>query len=160
MKNEASELKDDNKRLYTEKDFEEYKKQTDELLVKKEEELKNKIEKELKKSTMSELELAKEELNELREKYKQKEDECLISNQKEETIKILNDKNLDSSILNLVYIPLDMKGTEERIEILKSYTEKIKEDIYKNLTNAPLPLISKEQTKNDAFIEGFETNKL
>ena len=48
MKNEASELKDDNKKLYTEKDFEEYKKQTDELLVKKEEELKNKIEKELK----------------------------------------------------------------------------------------------------------------
>ena len=49
---------------------------------------------------------------------------------------------------------------DKRIEILKSYTEKIKEDIYKNLTNAPLPLISKEQTKNDAFIEGFETNKL
>lgn len=150
----------DDEKLYSKKEFEKMKQELEESFLKKEEELKERIEKECKKANMSELEIALDELNEIKEKYKQKENECLMASQKEDTIEKLKSKNLDSSVLQLVYTPLDMTSTEEKIEILNKYTEKIKEEIYKSCINAPLPLISKENAKADAFIEGFETNKL
>ncbi len=87
-------------KLYSQEDFDNYK-------SKIEAELKEKIEQEAKKASMTELELALAELEELKQKYQEKEDECLIAKQKETTIALLQDAGLAPDALELVYITKD-----------------------------------------------------
>ena len=145
--------------LYSQKDFDEYKQSLEVEFLEKENKMKQELQKEAKKATMSELELALSELDEIKQKYQEKENECLVAKQKEETISLLNEAELNTSILDVVYVPLDMEATKEKIEAIKKYTEQMKKEIFQNCINAPLPLTSKEMAY-DAFVEGFETNKL
>lgn len=145
--------------LYSQKDFDEYKANLEVEFLEKEDKMKQELQKEAKKATMTELELALSELDEMKQKYQEKENECLIVKQKEEVISLLKEADLDISILDIVYLPLDMESTKEKIAVLKKYTENIKKEIFENCVNPQLPLISKD-APYDAFIEGFETNKL
>ncbi len=121
--------------------------------------MKAKMEDEAKKSSMSELELAKTELEEWKKKYQEKENECLIAKQKEETIALLNEAQLSTDILDVVYVPLDMNKTKENIEKLKAYIKKIEKGFFGDAADTPVPQISKEAAY-DPFIEGFDTKEL
>ena len=142
--------KPDEEKLYSKKDFEDFKaKLEQEMLAKKE----NEEDKE------NELENALSQLEELKTKYQEKENECLTAKQKDEVSSLLADAGLEKEILELVYVPLDMEKTKEKIEILKTYIEKIKKEIFQNCANSPLPKTAKNK-EYDAFLEGFDTNKL
>ncbi len=167
---EENKNKNENEKLYSEKDFEEFKKKLEEEFLEKEnlmkEEflekenlMKEEFQKESQKANMTELEVAKMELEELKSKHQEKENECLTTKQKEEVSSMLKEAGLEKDILELVYVPLDMEKTKEKIEILKSYIEKTKKEIFQNCSNAPLPKTSKN-SEYDAFIEGFDSNKL
>ncbi|MCD8024531.1 MAG: hypothetical protein LUE64_03255 [Candidatus Gastranaerophilales bacterium] len=107
-----------------------------------------------------ELALAKKEISELKEKYLQKEKECMIAKQKENTLELLSQSGLDSSALELVLVPSNEEMTKERIAVLKDYIEDVKKEILKNYIDAPLPLSSGKAADYDAFIDGFDSNKL
>ncbi len=146
-------------KLYTEKEFMEYKAALDEEFQKKYEQMKSEFEKQSQRAEMTELEIALSELEDLKIKYREKENECLMTKQKEEAALILDKAGLDRSILNVVYTPLDLKETKEKIETLKTYIEKIKKGVFQNYAQTPLPLTS-NTNEYDAFTEGFETNTL
>ena len=150
---EENKNKNENEKLYSEKDFEEFKKKLEEEFLEKENLMKEEFQKESQKANMTELEVAKMELEELKSKYQEKENECLTTKQKEEVSSMLKEAGLEKDILELVYVPLDMEKTKEKIEILKSYIEKTKKEIFQNCSNAPLPKTSKN-SEYDAFIEG------
>ena len=156
---EENKNKNENEKLYSEKDFEEFKKKLEEEFLEKENLMKEGFQKGSEKANMSGLEVAKMELEELKSKYQEKENECLTTKQKEEVSSMLKEAGLEKDILELVYVPLDMEKTKEKIEILKSYIEKTKKEIFQNCSNAPLPKTSKN-SEYDAFIEGFDSNKL
>lgn len=122
-------------------------------------EMKAKMEDEAKKSSMSELELAKTELEEWKKKYQEKENECLISKQKEETTALLNQAGLSIDILDVVYVPLDMNKTKENIDKLKNYINQLEKAYFGGSQDTPIPRASKE-AGYDPFIEGFETKEL
>lgn len=148
------------KAVYSKEEFDKFKAQLEAEFAEKEKKLKAESEEQAKKSTMTELERALAELEEFKKKYKEKEDECLISKQKEETLSLLKDANLDSKILDVVYTPLDMEKTKTKIEIFKNYIEEIKKGVFQNNLNTPLPLASGKTASFDAFVEGFDTNRL
>lgn len=146
--------------LYSEKDFDEYKANLQNEFLEKENQMKKELEDEAKKANMSELELALNELEELKKKYQEKEDECLITKQKEETNALLEEAGLSKNLLELVYAPKDMEATKEKIEILKAYIEDIKKEIFQNYSeDTPVPSTSKQEPY-DPFVEGFDTNVL
>lgn len=151
--------KPDKEKLYSKKDFEDFKaKLEQEMLVKKENQEEAPKE-ENEENKENELENALSQLEELKTKYQEKENECLTAKQKDEVSSLLADAGLEKEILELVYVPLDMEKTKEKIEILKTYIEKIKKEIFQNCANSPLPKTAKNK-EYDAFLEGFDTNKL
>lgn len=151
--------KEKNELLYSKEDFEAYKARLSEEFLEKEEKMKQELEIEAKKATMSELELTRLELDEMKQKYQEKENECLIAKQKEEVVSILDEAGLDRGAIELIYIPLDMEATKLRIEILKNYTEKVKKDFLESIEGTDIPLTS-GNFEYDAFIEGFDNNEL
>lgn len=159
IENNELQKKDEHEPIYSKEDFENYKNQLREEFLEKEEKMKQELEIEAKKATMSELELTRLELDEIKQKYQEKENECLIAKQKEEASAILDEAGLDRSAIELVYIPLDMEATRLRIEILKNYTEKVKKEFLENIEVAEIPLTS-GNFEYDAFIEGFDNNEL
>ncbi len=156
---ENTQLEESLKPVYSQKDFDEYKEKLEDDFQKKEALIKEEAKKENQKENMSELELAKAELEDMKKKYQQKEDECTISRQKEETLVCLKDAELDKKALELVYVPLDMDSTKKNIEILKELMVDLRKDIFKNTINAPV-LEASDNTTYDPFIEGFDTNRL
>jgi len=106
-----------------------------------------------------ELENLRLQLDELKAKYKEKENECLSAKQKEETLALLSEAGLEKEFLDVAYTPLDMAATKTKIEILKSCIEKIKKGVFQNNVNTPLPITGKTQ-ETDPFIEGFNTARL
>ena len=143
--------------LYSKEDFEAYKEELQNEFLKKEETMRQELESEAKKAGMTELERTQAELAEIKQKYEEKEKECLISKEKEETKAILEEEGLQEAALELVYMPLDMEKTKSKIGVLKNYIGQMKKDILQNYINTPLPLTS-NQAAYDAFIEGFDTN--
>lgn len=156
-KEQQKEKEDDS--LFSKEDFENYKAKLQKEFQEKEMTMKKELENEAKKASMSELELAKAELEEIKQKYQEKENECLIAKQKEETISLLDEAGLDKSVLDIVYVPLNMEETKTKIEILKSYMEKAKKEILQNCMATPLPMVSNE-IEYDAFLDGFDSNEL
>lgn len=147
-------------KLYTEKDFEEFKKKIQDEFSTKETELKTKAEKDVERAGMTELEAAKSELEELKQKYREKEDECLIQEQKKQTADLLKDAKLDSNVLDLVYVQKDMDATRKNIEILKTVIEKTKQEVLKEYIGSPVPEASQTNPSQDPFIVGFDSNRL
>ena len=156
---EEKENKNEKEKLYSQEELEELKEKLEKEFLEKENLMKEEFQKENQKANMSELEVAKMELEELKSKYQEKENECLTAKQKEEVSILLDEAGLEKEILELVYVPLDMEKTKEKIEILKSYVEKIKKEIFQSYSDVPLPKTSKND-EYDAFIEGFDSNKL
>jgi len=109
---EENKNKNENEKLYSEKDFEEFKKKLEEEFLEKENLMKEEFQKESQKANMTELEVAKMELEELKSKYQEKENECLTAKQKEEVSSMLKEAGLEKDILELVYVPLDMEKTK------------------------------------------------
>ena len=72
---EENKNKNENEKLYSEKDFEEFKKKLEEEFLEKENQMKEEFQKESQKANMTELEVAKMELEELKSKYQEKENE-------------------------------------------------------------------------------------
>ncbi len=147
--------KPEEEKLYSEKDLKEFREKLEKEFLEK----KGSNQKESQNDDADELETAKAELEKLRSKYQEKENECMTAKQKEEVYSLLNDAGLEKDALELVYVPLNMEKTKEKIEILKTYIEKIKKSIFQDYSNAPLPQTSKNK-EYDPFIEGFDTNKL
>ena len=156
-KEQQKEKEDDS--LFSKEDFENYKAKLQKEFQEKEMTMKKELENEAKKASMSELELAKAELEEIKQKYQEKENECLIAKQKEETTSLLDEAGLDKLVLDIVYVPLNMEETKTKIEILKSYMEKAKKEILQNCMATPLPMVSNE-IEYDAFLDGFDSNEL
>ncbi len=156
---EDKENKNENEKLYSKKELDELKAKLEKEFLEKENLMKEEFQKENQKANMSELEVAKMELEELKSKYQEKENECLTTKQKEEVSSILKEAGLEKDILELVYVPLDMEKTKEKIEILKTYIEKIKKEIFQDCSNTPLPKATKNK-EYDPFIEGFDSNRL
>lgn len=147
--------KPEEEKLYSEKDLKEFREKLEKEFLEK----KDSNQKEGQNDDAGELEAAKAELEKLKSKYQEKENECITAKEKEEVYGLLNNAGLEKDALELVYVPLNMEKTKEKIEILKAYIEKIKKSIFQDYSNAPLPQTSKNK-EYDPFIEGFDTNKL
>lgn len=159
IENKEQQKKREEDLLFSKEDFENYKAKLQKEFQEKELTMKQELENEAKKASMSELELAKAELEEIKQKYQEKENECLIAKQKEETLALLDEAALDKAILDVVYVPLNMEETKTKIETLKSYMEKTKKDMLQNCMTTPLPMVSNE-IEYDAFLDGFDSNEL
>ena len=144
--------------LFSKQDFDAYKKDLEAQFQAKEEEMKKQLEADAKKASMTETERIRMELDEIKQKYQEKENECQIAKEKEETISLLEDAGLGKDALELVFAPLNMELTRVKIDILKGYVEKIQQEIYET-GDTPLPLTS-NNTAYDPFLEGFDTNTL
>ena len=145
--------------FYSKKDFDSYREKLEKEFLAKEEAMKKELEDEAKKSSMSELEIARMELEEIKKKYQEKENECLISKQREEVLNLLEEAALDKDAVELVYVPLDIESTKEKISILKEYMEKLKKNFLQDYIDTPLPQTS-GKAEYDAFIDGFDSNQL
>ena len=150
---------DEKEMLYTKQDFDSYKKELEEKFQAKEEEMKKQLELDAKKNSMTEMERIQLELDEMKQKYQEKENECQIAKEREETIELLENSDLEKELLEVVFVPLDMEKTKTKIESLKWYVEKMKKDFYETAMADDIPLTSK-QLPYDAFIDGFDSNLL
>ncbi len=143
-------------KLEAKADADAYKKELAKKFEKEENTMKKQLEDEAKKAAMPEIDRIRLELDELKQKYQEKENECAIAKQKEETVCLLENANLGKEVMDVVFVPLNTEATKEKIALLKSYIEKIKEN---NLGSTTIPLTS-NKASYDAFIEGFDTNTL
>lgn len=113
---------------------------------------------ESKKTEMSELEKVQAELAEMKRKYQEKEDECIIAREKQETQALLEATGLSSKMLDVVYTEKNMEATKTKIQILKDYIDEIVNSTLQNgtaETSSNVPLTSTVQGKMDPFLEGF-----
>ncbi len=153
-------LQEEEKKTYSESEMEKLKAELRAEFELKEEQIKKEAEEQIKKTGMSELELARAELEEIKKKYREKEDECQMAKEKEETIVLLDEAGISPVVLDLVYEFKDMSKTKMNIETLKNFLQIQKQEFLQNYMNTPVVEVSNGKEEYDPFIEGFDTNTL
>lgn len=123
----------------------------------KEKEAKAKAEAEMsaKQANMTELEKANAQLEELRAKYQEKEDILAITNQKDETRKLMSELGLDEKCLDYVFVPKDIESTKSRAQAFKEYIENVKKETFESSVKSTIPGAGKQEEKS-AFLTGLE----
>lgn len=115
------------------------------------------MEEESKKKDMSELERANTELNEYKTKYEKAQSQIDITNQKDETRKILADMKLSDNCLDFVFIPNDIEGTKARAKAFKEHIDNVKKETFENNIKSTVPNKGNAPDVNDAFLQGFNS---
>lgn len=126
----------------------EYKRKADGL----EKSIKAQIEEETKKANMSELEKANAEIADWKAKYQEKEDLIALSNQKDETRKLMSEMGVDESCLDYVFIPKDIEGTKTRVKAFKEYIDKVKKETFENNLKSTIPGAGKGADTGDVAL--------
>ena len=159
-KTKPEETSKEEEKVYSESELDEIKLKLQEEFNQKEEEIKKEAQSQIQKSGMSELEIALSELEEMKKKYQEKEDECTRANEKEQTLKMLQEADISPIVLDLVYEFKDLGKTKANIETLKTFLEAQKQEILKIYSeNSPSVEVSKNKASFDPFIEGFDSNR-
>lgn len=70
---------------------------------------------------MSDLERVNAELEELCGKYQQSHDTIALTNQKDETRKLMSELGVEERCLNYVFVPEDMDATRARTKVFKEH---------------------------------------
>lgn len=95
-------------------------------------------EKAARQAGMSELEKANAELEELRGKYQESQNTIALTNQKDETRKLMADLGVDEKCLDYVFVPKDMEATKARAKAFKAYVDEVKKNTFeKNVGGTP-----------------------
>jgi hypothetical protein len=92
----------------------------------KEDKAKKEAERLAKEANMSELEKANANIEDLKAKLQQSEDTIALTNQKDETRKLMSELGVDSKCLDYVFIPKDTEGTKARVQAFKEYIDNVK----------------------------------
>lgn len=95
-------------------------------------------EKAARQAGMSELEKANAELEELRGKYQESQDTIALTNQKDETRRLMAELGVDEKCLDYVFVPKDMEATKARAKAFKTYVDEVKKNTFeKNVGGTP-----------------------
>lgn len=105
----------------------------------KEKAAKIEAEKAAKQANMSELEKANAELEELRGKYQQSQDAITLTNQKDETRKLMAELGVDANCLDYVFVPKDMDATKARAKAFKEYIDNVKKETFEKNVKSTIP---------------------
>ena len=105
----------------------------------KEAKAKAEAEKLAKQANMTELEKAQNEALDWQTKYNEAQSVIDLSNQKDETRKKMAELGVDEKYLKYVFIPKDMKTTEENIKSLKADIDEIKKVTFESNINSTIP---------------------
>lgn len=105
----------------------------------KEKAAKEAAEKAARQANMSELEKANAELEELRGKYQESQDTIALTNQKDETRKLMADLGVDVKCLDYVFVPKDMEATKARTKAFKEYIDNVKKTTFESSVQSKTP---------------------
>lgn len=94
------------------------------------------------KANMSELEKAQSDLKDLQEKYQISQDTIALTTQKDDTRKKMSELGVDEKYLKYVFVPKDMKATEENIKSLKVDIDDIKKTTFESNVKSIVPKTS------------------
>ncbi len=104
----------------------------------KEKAAKEAAEKAAKQASMSDLEKANAELEELRNQLQQSQDTIALTSQKDETRKLMSELGVDERCLDYVFVPKDMDATKARAKAFKEYIDEVKKNTFeKNVGSTP-----------------------
>ena len=88
---------------------------------------------------MSELEKAQSDLADLQAKYQASQDTIALTTQKDDTRKKMGELGVDEKYLKYVFVPKDMKATEENIKSLKADIDEIKKVTFETNVKSTVP---------------------
>lgn len=91
------------------------------------------------KANMSELEKAQSDLADLQAKYQISQDTIALTTQKDDTRKKMTELGVDEKYLKYVFVPKDMKATEENIKSLKADIDEIKKVTFESNVKSHIP---------------------
>lgn len=114
-------------------------------------------EKQAKQAQMSELEKAQSELAELQTKYQESQNTIALTNQKDETRKLMSEIGVDEKCLDYVFIPKDMEATKSRVKAFKEYIDNVKKETFENNVQSITPKTGDAPANKDAFEIGFDS---
>lgn len=116
----------------------------------KEQKAKAEAEKAAKQAGMTELEKANAEIADWKAKYQEKEDLIALSNQKDETRKLMSEMGVDEGCLDYVFIPKDIEGTKARVKSFKEYIDKVKKETFETNLKSKIPSAGSKADADDA----------
>lgn len=105
----------------------------------KEKAAKAEAEKVARQASMSDLEKANAELEELRGKYQESQDTIALTTQKDETRKLMSELGVDEKCLDYVFVPKDMDATKARAKAFKEYVDNIKKETFEKSVGGKAP---------------------
>ena len=105
----------------------------------KEAKAKAEAEKLAKQAQMSDIEKLQDDVKEWQAKYNEAQSVIDLSNQKDETRKKMAELGVDEKYLKYVFIPKDMKTTEDNIKSLKADIDEIKKATFETNINSTIP---------------------
>lgn len=105
----------------------------------KERQAKADAEKAARQANMSEVEKKDAELEELRGKYQESQDIIALTNQKDETRKLMSEIGVDDKCLDYVFVPKDMEATKARAKAFKAYIDEVKKTTFENNVQSKVP---------------------
>ena len=114
-------------------------------------------EKQAKQAQMSELKKAQSELADLQTKYQESQNTIGLTNQKDETRKLMADLGVDERCLDYVFIPKDMEATKSRVKAFKDYIDNVKKETFENNVQSKTPKTGDTPASKDAFEIGFDS---
>lgn len=109
-------------------------------------------EKAARQASMSDLERANAELEELRGKYQESQDTIALTTQKDETRKLMSELGVDDKCLDYVFVPKDMEATKARTKAFKEYIDEVKKNTYEKSVGSTPPGAGGSQTGSSADI--------
>ena len=114
-------------------------------------------EKQAKQAQMSELEKAQSELADLQTKYQESQNTIALTNQKDETRKLMAELGVDERCLDYVFVPKDMEATKGKVQAFKEYIDNVKKETFENNVQSKTPKAGKPPASKDAFEIGFDS---
>ena len=114
-------------------------------------------EKQAKQAQMSELEKAQSELADLQTKYQESQNTIALTNQKDETRKLMAELGVDERCLDYVFVPKDMEATKGKVQAFKEYIDNVKKETFENNVQSKTPKAGETPASKDAFEIGFDS---
>jgi hypothetical protein len=102
-----------------------------------------------KKANMSETEKLQSDLADLQAKYQASQDTIALTTQKDDTRKKMSELGVDEKYLKYVFVPKDMKATEENIKALKADIDEIKKVTFESNVKSTVPKAGSGQDNTD-----------
>ena len=121
----------------------------------KEQKAKEAAEKAAKQANMSELEKATAELDEYKTKYAEAQSQIDLTNQKDETRKLMSEIGVEESCLDYVFISKDLEGTKARVKAFKEYIDNVKKQTFENNVKSTIPGSGNSDNQNQAVSNGY-----